>query len=159
MAQDPRHRSSCRADSVAFSHLAEHLIELWIVIQVSHNHALKKAVLKWRPCLEGDSTKSGIVEEIAGTVDALGQHGVHRHPSIHQGRVSHAELHLIQGQLLMNTTLQQLQLHGIGIGKAECTYLARFLQPVKGFCHFLWLHQRIRPMQQQYIQVIRLQPL
>ena len=67
------------------------------------------------------------------------------------------ELQLIDNQRLLYVFLQQFNLHWLVVGYAEVPYLPFLEQLLKSFCHFLRLHQSIRAMQQQCIQIVRAQ--
>lgn len=64
-----------------------------------------------------------------------------------------------RNQRLFHRLAQQFNLHGVEVGDAKMAHLARAFQLIEGLCHFLRLHQRIRTMQQQHVQIIGAQPL
>ena len=69
-----------------------------------------------------------------------------------------AHLQLIRPQLLPHSVLQQLDLIPVHIRNAEMPHLTAALQLVKNLTDLLRLHQRIRPVQQQTVQMVCLHP-
>ena len=79
-------------------------------------------------------------------------------PAVNQLALLQGELQLVEHQRLADIFLQQFQLARCHIADAETADLSAFLQLIKRFSHFLRVEQQIRPVKQQHIQVISLQP-
>ena len=69
--------------------------------------------------------------------------------------VGHGQLQLVRCQFLFHIPPQQLHLHGILVRHPKMPHLPAPLQLVKRLRHFLRLNQRVRAVQQQYIQILR----
>lgn len=54
---------------------------------------------------------------------------------------------------------QELHLHRVLVGDAEVAHLAAGLELAEGLGDLLRLHERIRPVQEQHVQVLHLQAL
>ena len=67
-----------------------------------------------------------------------------------------AELHLVEQQRLLHRGLQQLDLPRRLVGDAEVAHLARRMQRVEGLGDIVGLDQRVRPVQQQHVEVLGL---
>ena len=74
-------------------------------------------------------------------------------------RVRDAELQLVGDDGLLHILLQQLDLHLALVANSEMPDFPVCMQDCERLCNLLGLHQRVRAMQQQYINVLRLQPL
>ncbi|MOA63194.1 hypothetical protein D3C78_1888360 [compost metagenome] len=65
-----------------------------------------------------------------------------------------AKLQLIDDKRLRKRPLKEVDLTAMHIGYAEMTHLTGLLQLCQSFGNFVRLHQRVRPVQQQNINVI-----
>ena len=77
---------------------------------------------------------------------------------IDRTRSLHVHFHAICNKWLADIFLQQCNLHRLVVGNTEMADLSALKQNIKGGSYIFWFYERIRPVEQQKIEVIRLQP-
>ena len=158
VAADPRHSNGGVGYAALIGDAIDNLVELRI-LGAAQKGALKEAVLERRPRLHGNVFQAAVVQRAAIAHHCSRIAHVHMHAGINHGRERHTELQLIEEQLLRHRALQQLYLVWVLVADAEGAHFAGALQAAKGRCHFRRLHQCIRAVQQQHIQIVSAQAL
>ena len=83
---------------------------------------------------------------------------IHIDSGIHDITVGDTQLELVNHDTAAAVLVQQFHLHGILVAYAEVFHFPRFLQSFECFCHLFRFHQRIRPVKEQDINIIRFKP-
>ena len=92
-------------------------------------------------------------------VHAAVRRHVDLHAALDHGRVGQGKLELVCYDGLAHAFFEQLNLRRIVVGNAEMAHLAGGFQQVEGFRYLLRLHERIRAVQNENVQIVRAQPL
>ncbi len=158
MAQEPRDGDGGGGHSVDGCQLAELGVELGVLL-ASEVAALKGPVLEGGPALDGDLVDAAEVERAAVAVDGLVAEHVDVHAGADGGGVGGAHLQLVRHEGLAHAGLEELDLVGTHVAHAKVADLARGLELVEGGRHLFGLHERIWAVEQEDVQVIRLQAL
>ena len=126
---------------------------------VSDVDALEHAVEERRPCLYSHFLQSAIFDHAAVPAAARIITDIHIEPCVNGGAVGHGILYLVHAQGLCQAAVQQLYLHGIMVADAKGADFSGLFQDVESLRHLLRLHQRVRAVQQQDVDVIGLKAL
>ena len=101
--------------------------------------------------------QTAVIEQTAIVVNRTRCFHVHFHAICNKVGNRNAELYLIGNEWLADIFLQQCNLHRLVVGNTEMADLSALKQNIKGGSYIFWFYERIRPVEQQKIEVIRLQ--
>ena len=123
-----------------------------------HEAAFEHAELQRRPGLDCDIVQAAVIQDAVVPDDGpLGGQVVEIQAVVDQLALVQGELELVEDQGLFHILFQQFQLARGDVADAEMADLAGAVQFVEGFRHLLRVEEQVRPVQQQGVQVIRLQ--
>ncbi len=158
MPHDPRHGDGIGRHLVFFRQAVHDLVQLREFL-VSDVDALEHAVEERRPRLYSHFLQSAIFNHAAVPAAARLITDIHIEPCINGRAVGHGILNLVDAQGLRQAAVQQLYLHGIMVADAKGADFSGLFQDIESLRHLLRLHQRVRAVQQQDVDVVRAKPL
>ena len=103
--------------------------------------------------------KTAVIQQTSIVIDRTRSLHVDFHAICNKVGNRNAELYLIGNEWLADIFLQQCNLHRLVVGNTEMADLSALKQNIKGCSHLFRFYERIRPVKQQKIEVIRLKPL
>src|SRR5699024_2529204 len=153
MPQYPGYRRRTFRDAMSFADRFQLFIEN-LIFRIVREDAVKIAVMERGPCLQSDIIETHIIQEPAVPVGCPREWCVGLQSAADDFRLCRTELHLVCDQLLIGVSLYIVELHGVEIAQAEVPYLSRLFQPVECFRNFSGVHQGVRSVEHEQVEVI-----
>ena len=157
MAQNPRRCNRGITDTVFFGQHADFLIQVRVLV-ASKETSLPCRHLERRPRLKRNIVEPAVVEQTSVVVNRARRLHIDFHAVGNKIGNRNAELYLIDNERLADIFLQERDLHRLVVGNAEIVDLSALKENIKRRGNFFRVHERVRAVEQQKIEVIRLQP-
>src|SRR5690625_933033 len=140
------------------SDVFEHIVQC-LILRIIHDDAVEVAVMERRPCLQGDVMKTGMIKQAPITVCSTLERRIGLHAAVDHMRCTGAELDLVRDEFMVRVLLDEVELSGMEVAEAEMPHFTALMQIIESFRNFPRFHQCIRPVEHEYIQIIRTETL